>query len=207
MSSTTEILDERAELYRRAGEHAIDLAEQVRAEQWDSPGLGTWTVRTLVGHIGRSFTTVIDYSARPAERVEVSDSAEYYIVIAPMLTDPEQIDARAVQAGLSLGEHPLDALRELRERATTVLDTDDRIIETIAGGMRLSDYLPTRVFELGVHSIDLARAIGVPEALPADVADSILTLSVDVARRRGDRQALLCALTGRGTLAPGYSIV
>lgn len=195
------------ETYRAAGDHAIELARRVTAEQWDSPGLGTWSVRTLVGHIGRSFTTVIDYSARPAERVEVSDSAEYYIVIAPMLTDPEQIDARAVQAGLALGEHPLDALRELQARATAVLDTEDHVIETIAGGMRMSDYLPTRIFELGVHSVDLARAIGVAEALPADVADNILRLSVDVARRRGDSQALLCALTGRGALTPGYSIV
>ena len=195
------------ETYQVAGDHALAVAAQVTADQWDSPGLGTWTVRTLVGHIGRSFTTVIDYSARPAERVEVTDSAQYYLVIAPMLTDPEQIDARAVQAGLSLGEHPLDALRELQERAAAVLDTDDRVIQTIAGGMRLSDYLPTRIFELGLHSVDLARAIGVSDALPPEVADSILTLSVDVARRRGDSQALLCALTGRGGLPPGYSII
>ncbi|AKK29408.1 maleylpyruvate isomerase N-terminal domain-containing protein [Mycobacterium sp. EPa45] len=200
-------LQAHVDTYRRAGDHVISVATQVPADRWDSPALGTWTVRTLVGHIGRSFTTVIDYSARPAERAEVSDSAQYYLVIAPMLTDPEQIDARAVQAGLSLGERPLDVLRELQDRASTVLDTDDRIIQTIAGGMRLSDYLPTRIFELGLHSIDLARAIGAPESLPPEVADSILTLSLDVARRRGDSQALLCALTGRGALAAGYSIV
>jgi uncharacterized protein (TIGR03083 family) len=200
-------LQEHVETYRRAGDHAVSVAAQVTADQWESPALGTWTVRTLVGHIGRSFTTVIEYSARPAERVEVSDPAAYYLAIAGMLTDSAQIDARAVQAGVALGEHRLDALRELQDRATAVLATEDRVIQTIAGAMRLSDYLPTRIFELGVHSVDLARAIGVPEALPAEVAESILALSVDVARRRGDSQALLCALTGRGPLAPGYSIV
>ncbi|KAA0109185.1 maleylpyruvate isomerase family mycothiol-dependent enzyme [Mycolicibacterium sp. P1-5] len=200
-------LQAHVETFRRAGDHAVAVATQVRPDQWEAPGLGTWTVRTLVGHIGRSFTTVVDYSARAADRLEVSDSADYYLVIAPMMTDPAQIDARAVQAGLALGEHPLDALRDLQHRAATALDTADRVIQTIAGGMRLSDYLPTRIFELGVHSIDLARAIGVPEDLPPEVADSILALSVDVARRRGDSQALLCALTGRGPLAAGYSIV
>ena len=195
------------ETFQRAGDHAVTLAAQVGPDQWDAPALGTWTVRTLVGHIGRSFTTVVDYSAQPADRVDVPDSAQYYVVIAPMLTDPTQIDARAVQAGLALGERPLDALREQQARAAAALDTEDRTIQTIAGGMRLSDYLPPRIFELGLHSIDLARAIGVPEALPSDVANSILTLSVDVARRRGDSQALLCALTGRGALTPGYSIV
>lgn len=165
------------------------------------------TVRTLVGHIGRSFTTVVDYSARPADRVDVPDSAQYYLVIAPMLTDPEQVDARAVHAGLALGERPLDTIRGLQDRAAAALDTDDRVIQTIAGGMRLSDYLPTRIFELGLRSVDLARAVGVPDALPPDIAESIPALAVEVAQRRGDRQALMCALTGRSTLPPGYSIV
>lgn len=200
-------LESQVDLYRRAGDHAVAVAAHVRPDQWDAAALGTWSVRTLVGHLGRSFTTVVDYSARPADRLDVPDSAQYYIVIAPMLTDPDQIDARAVQAGLALGDDPLDALALLQDRAAAALDTDDRVIQTIAGGMRLSDYLPTRIFELGVHSVDLARAIGVPEALPPEVADSILDLSVQVARRRGDSQALLCALTGRGSLPPGYSIV
>ncbi|MEZ0356866.1 maleylpyruvate isomerase N-terminal domain-containing protein [Mycobacterium sp. SA01] len=195
------------ETFRRAGAHAVWMAEQIGPDQWDSPALGTWSVRTLVGHIGRSFTTVVDYSARPAERLDIADSAEYYLAIAPLLTDSSQIDARAVQAGLALGERPLDVLREQQDRAAAVLNSEDRVIQTIAGGMRLSDYLPTRIFELGLHSIDLARAIGAPEALPPHVADSILALSVAVAQRRGDSQELLCALTGRGTLAAGYSVV
>ena len=200
-------LSAHAATYRQAGDHAVSLAAQVAADQWDFPALGSWSVRTLVGHIGRSFTTVIDYSARPADRVEVADSAEYYLAIIPLLAEPEQIDARAEQAGLALGEHPLDALRELQTRANAVLGAEDPVITTIAGGMRLSDYLPTRIFELGLHSVDLARAIGVPETLPPEVADGILALSVEVARRRGDSHALMCALTGRGSLPGGYSVV
>ncbi|TDO14167.1 uncharacterized protein (TIGR03083 family) [Mycobacterium sp. BK086] len=200
-------LAERIDLYRLAGDHAIAVAAQVPTDRWDTPALGTWTVRTLVGHIGRSFTTVVDYSARPADRVDVADSAQYYLAIAPMLTDPAAIDARAVQAGLALGDDPVTALRELQDGAATALVTDDRVIATIAGGMRLSDYLPTRIFELGLHSVDLARAIGVAETLPPEIVDSILGLAVQVAQRRGDGQALMCALTGRGQFPAGYSVV
>ncbi|MCV7176294.1 maleylpyruvate isomerase N-terminal domain-containing protein [Mycolicibacterium sphagni] len=200
-------LDERIDLYRRAGDHAVSVIAAVPDNRWDSPALGPWTVRTLVGHIGRSFTTVIEYSARRADRVDVADAAQYYLAIAEALADPDPINARAVQAGLALGDRPLDAIRELQDRATATLASENRIIPTIAGGMWVSDYLPTRIFELGVHSIDLARAIGVPDALPPEVADSVLALSVEVARRRGAAQALLVALTGRGQLPEGFSIV
>lgn len=203
---TDQRLTAHIDTYRRAGDHAIAVASQIPEDRWDSPALGSWSVRTLVGHIGRSFTTVVEYSARPAERADVTDSAAYYLAIMGV-ADPAQIDARAEQAGIALGDRPLEAVRELQDRANTALATDDRLIQTIAGGMLLSDYLPTRIFELAVHSVDLARAIGAPEALPPDVADHALALSVDVARRRGDGQALLCALTGRGSLAARYSIV
>jgi uncharacterized protein (TIGR03083 family) len=200
-------LADQASCYCRAGDHALSVVAQVPVDRWDTPALGAWTVRTLVGHIGRSFTTVIDYSARPADHVDVASAPEYYLAIAGLLAEPDQIDARAVQAGIALGDDPLQAIGELQDRAATALGTDDRLITTIAGGMRLSDYLPTRIFELGVHSIDLARAIGVPEALPPEIVEHVLALSVEIAQRRGDSQALLVALTGRGPLPPGYSIV
>jgi uncharacterized protein (TIGR03083 family) len=200
-------LAERIDLYRMAGDHAISVVAQVPEDRWNTAALGTWTVRTLVGHIGRSFTTVVEYSARPADQVDVADAADYYLAIAGLLADPAQIDARAVQAGLALGDDPPATIRDLQERATTALNTDDRVIQTIAGGMRLSDYLPTRIFELGLHSVDLARALGASDVLPSEIVDGILDLAVTVSRRRGDGQALMCALTGRGTFPPGYSVV
>ncbi|SBS72211.1 conserved hypothetical protein [uncultured Mycobacterium sp.] len=204
---TEQTLEARVDLYRRAGDHAVSVIAQVPEDRWDSPALGTWTLRTLVGHIGRSFTTVVEYSARPADRVDIADAPAYYLAIAGLLADPGQIDARAAQAGLALGDDPLDTIHELQDRAAAALSAEDHVIQTIAGGMRLSDYLPTRIFELGLHSVDLARAIGVSEALPPEVVDTILALAVEVAKRRGDSQALMCGLTGRGSLLPGYSIV
>ena len=70
---------------------------------------------------------------------------------------------------------------------------------TIAGGMRLSDYLPTRTFELAVHTADLATALGTPLDIPASAATQALQMVSDMSV--GDGHAgglLLLAVTGRG---------
>ena len=73
--------------------------------------------------------------------------------------------------------------------------------------MRLSDYLPTRTFELVVHTADLAAAIGVRSEPPAVPAAQALDL---VARLAVEEQAagrLLRAVTGREGLPPGFSVL
>ena len=48
----------------------------------------------------------------------------------------------------------------------------DPLITVIGGaGIRLHSYLPTRSFELAVHRLDIARAIGISFELPADVLE------------------------------------
>jgi len=200
-------LDEQVAVYREAGEHVISLIACIPADQWDAPALGPWTVRTLVGHIGRAFTTVTDYLARPADNRDVDSAAEYYLV-ALNRTDAASIQARAEQAARDLGDDPLAAIRAFRDAAIDALaSAGDPMITTAAGGMRLSDYLPTRIFELAVHSVDLARAIGQPEELPAAVCESALQLAVAAAGRHGDGQSVLLALAGRGPLPAGFSVV
>lgn len=200
-------LDEHVDLYRRAGEHVMSLITGVSADQWDAPALGPWTVRTLVGHIGRAFTTVTEYLAKPAAHHDVHTTADYYLV-ALQLTDASSIHARAEQAARALGENPPAAIRTFRDAALEALmDGGDPLISTAAGGMRLSDYLPTRIFELVVHSVDLARATGQPDTLPDDICRSALEVAIEVAIRRGDGQSVLLALTGRTPLSSGFSVV
>ena len=52
----------------------------------------------------------------------------------------------------------------------TLVDARDgtELMTTIAGGMRLSNYLPTRTFELAVHTADLTTALGVLLDVPAN---------------------------------------
>jgi hypothetical protein len=78
---------------------------------------------------------------------------------------------------------------------------------TIAGGMRLADYLPTRTFELAVHTTDLATAIGVPPDVPAIAAAQALHLVADLAVADGLAGPFLLAATGRRGLPAGFSVL
>ena len=81
------------------------------------------------------------------------------------------------------------------------------MIDTFVGGMRLSAYLPTRTFELTVHSLDIAAASGLEVTPPPQALGDALHLAIDVALICGDGHTLLRALTGRRPLPNNYSIV
>lgn len=193
--------------FRVAADHVVALAAAVPSGKWDAPALGQWTVRSLVGHIGRALSTVVDYLARPATEQAVLSTADYYLV-ATELVDPEAVRIRGEQAGTELGERPVDALAQLRDRALHALArTDDRLVTTAVGGMLLSRYLPTRTFELAVHGLDLARTTGQPEPVPVEALREVMSLAAELAVRRGHGETVLLALTGRGILPDGFSVL
>ncbi len=62
----------------------------------------------------------------------------------------------------------------------------DPLIAVIGGlGIRLHNYLPTRMFELAVHGLDIARAVGISFALPPDVLEEATGLAARIAVARG----------------------
>ena len=63
--------------------------------------------------------------------------------------------------------------------------------------MRLEDYLPTRTFELVVHTADLALALGEPLDAPATAAAQVLGIISDIALTDGTAGSLLLLATGR----------
>jgi hypothetical protein len=81
------------------------------------------------------------------------------------------------------------------------------LVTTIAGGMRLRDYLPTRTFELTVHTADLATALGLPLDIPAIAAAQALHIVADLAVADGLAGPLLLAATGRPGLPEGFSVL
>jgi hypothetical protein len=86
--------------------------------------------------------------------------------------------------------------------------TADPLIQFIGGlGIRLHTHLPTRVFEMAVHSLDIAGAVGIPFSLPADVLDEATALAARIAAASGQGEAMLLALTGRAALPAGFSVV
>lgn len=177
-------------------------------DRWDQPGLGEWDVRALVGHTSRSLLTVEAYLARPAAGVEIPSAADYYRATRAAAAD-SAVAARGREAGAALGCDPAVAVAEIATRVLPLLDGRDgrELVTTIAGGMRLADYLPTRTFELAVHTADLATALKIPPDVPSTAAAQALHLVVDLAVADGLAGPLLLAATGRPSLPGGFSVL
>ena len=177
-------------------------------DRWDRPGLGEWDVRALVGHTSRSLLTVETYLARPAAAVELASPGDYVRATRAIAADAS-VAARGRDAGAALGADPAAAVAEIAVRVRALLETCDgpELVTTIAGGMRLSDYLPTRTFELAVHTADLATALGAPLDIPATAAAQALQIVTELAVADGLAGPLLLAATGRPALPTGFSVL
>ncbi|MDZ7882156.1 MAG: maleylpyruvate isomerase N-terminal domain-containing protein [Mycobacterium sp.] len=187
------------------------LVREMPETSWDGPGLGDWDMRALVGHTSRSLITVSEYLRAPADHEDVDDAVAYYVWVREYMgsAGAEAIDERGRQAGRDLGADPAAEVDRLVARALDdVENAGDPVISVIGGlGIRLSHYLQTRVFELTVHGVDIARAAGLAVELPADAVEQAGVLATRVAARLGQGETVLTALTGRSALPPGYSVV
>lgn len=202
-------MDERA-VFEAAADAFSGLVDRLPDDCWERPGLGSWDVRALTGHASRALITVSTYLQRPAAAEVVTSPEQYYLHVARMLAPDERdaVDERGRQAGRALGDDPAAVVRSLVDDVMQNLEgVGDPLVETIVGGMRLSRYLPTRTFELAVHSHDIARATGTAFELPDAVLDDALLLAVQIARARRDGLLVLEALTGRSRLPLEFSVV
>lgn len=187
------------------------LVRAIPETAWEGPGLGDWDMRALVGHTSRSLITVSEYLRTPADHADVDDAVAYYVWVREFTTSAgaEAINERGRQAGRDLGADPVAAVDGLVARALADVEhAGDPVISVIGGlGIRLSDYLQTRVFELAVHGLDIARAAGLEFELPTDAVEQAGVLATRVAVRLGQGETVLTALTGRSALPAGYSVV
>lgn len=201
--------------FRAAAVSFADLVSRLPADRWDSPGLGDWTLRELVGHtVSSALRQVPDVLAGTGDTV-TADSPQAYWAFGRSV--PPEVRAAAVkasgedarEAGAWLGDEVAARVSELTGLATAALAAvrDDDVITTPAGGMLVRDWLPTRTFELVVHSTDIAEAAGVPfEVAPEAVAEAV-TQAAQIAAAVGDAAPVLRALTGRAPLPDGFSVV
>ncbi|WP_188668349.1 maleylpyruvate isomerase family mycothiol-dependent enzyme [Tersicoccus solisilvae] len=195
--------------FRAAAAAYTTIVSRIGAEDWDRPGLGQWSVRSLAGHGARALTTVVDYLQRPAVTRDVPDTTAYFL--AAHGHDAE-VAARGEQAGLALGPDPAATVAGLATAATAAVDAamaggGDPLLPTAGGGMLLSEYLPTRCFELTVHGLDLARACGFPAGLDPELVADAAELAARVGIRAGSAETLLLALTGRADLPPRFTVL
>jgi uncharacterized protein (TIGR03083 family) len=194
----------------------VELAGQVRPDQWDRPALGAWDVRALAGHTSRALSTIETYLGKPAGAGPVIDGPVQYFLAALAGDGPQArqrlhaaVASRGIEAGAALGDEPAAAIVTLTERVVRLVgeSPDDAALGVPFGQMTLAGYLPTRTFELTVHSLDLSRALAVPA--PAGLTPAI-TACCDLAGRLAGRLPtaadLLLLLTGRSGL-PGHLTV
>ena len=121
---------------------------------WDDHALGVWTLRDLVGHTSRALLTVEAYLAKPADVVTVSSPTDYFIEIMRAAGDPVAVAQRGRDAGAALGDEPATEVAVIADRVVDVVRRADglQLLTCPVGGITLLDYLPTRTFELTVHT-------------------------------------------------------
>lgn len=195
--------------FGEAAQQFAELVTRIGEDDWHRTGLGVWNLRALVGHTSRALVTTATYIDRPAAAEVVTTPEDYYV----RMLDGDRADAAAVatrgeEAGQALGSAPAVAVQALVDDVLPRLaDRKDRLVTTPAGGMRLSAYLPTRTFELAVHSLDIGAAANLEVPLPADVLAETVSLAARIAVARGQAHDVLAGLTGRRPLPPGFSVV
>ncbi|MEK6309157.1 MAG: maleylpyruvate isomerase N-terminal domain-containing protein [Curtobacterium sp.] len=186
---------------------AVDAADP---DDWGHPALGEWSRSELVGHTARALLTVEQYLDE-ATTTSTATTTDYYRAVRSSRADPAAVAERGRQAGRDLGTDRAAAVDRIVRRVVNRVDgaAPDRRVTTPVGEWALAAYLPTRVFELTVHTIDLRAAaeLGVePPAPAATEALRVLGLLVaDADAGSADAPMLLRALTGRQALPPGWS--
>ena len=197
------------EAFRQAAGYLVQLVDQVPVNWWGSAGLGVWTVRDLVGHTSRAMTTLERYCSQPGDLVEIERSVDYFLRAMESMADPDEVADRGRRSGQDLGPHPAEVVRETAKRVLAGLETvsDDLILALPIGGMRLIDYLPTRIFELVIHGLDLATAIGASDEPPRAPTEVTLRLLADLALESGKSAEMILAVTGRRSLPEGFNLV
>ncbi len=197
-----------AENFVASAEAFVDLVAAIEPAAWSTPALGVWSVRELVGHTSRSLTTVPAYLAAPAATADVADAAGYFLTVLETTTH-EAVAERGRVAAQGLGPDPVATVQQQARAAIQALAgaDDAAMVATPAGGMRLTDYLPTRTFELTVHSLDLMLATGMQRDLPSGPVTAAAALALELAMRQGRAVEVLLALNNRRPLSAGFGIL
>ena len=194
------------EAFQESVRQLVEVVEQIPEDAWERVGLGSWNVRELVAHIVRIIDRTAAYAGAPGT-VDTESAAAYYVHAMSRPGANEAIAARARASVGLLGDDPARAARTIGERTLAVVGTldDDAPVVTPFGTLRLADYLPTRILEIVLHTLDVARAVGI-SVVPARSALTVtLSLLAEIAVEHGDGVAVALALSGRQPLPDGYS--
>lgn len=188
-----------------------ETVREVAEPQLSLPGLGDWSVLELLAHTCRAFLTIeqtlnaeIDEQLPP-----IPDTATYFRLALDNNPDVHaQITARGVNTVPMLGTQPLAGALEIAQRVRALVEAtpDDAAVAHFAGRLRFIDYLPTRIVELVLHTLDLQRATRQPLRAAPGALRVTVSILADLADR-ADPVALALAMSGRGELPAGFNVL
>ena len=194
--------------FRESALQFIDVVERTPAEAWDAPGLGEWTLRELVAHVLGAFRGP-DIAEPDGGEIAAESAAAYYVKAMDSPRIHEEVAERARRSVEAFGEDLAEAARTVVARCVGAVEglDDNAAVATNIGAVRLIDYLPTRVLEVVVHTLDIADAAGVAFEPGHDGLRVSLALLGEIAVENGDGAALALGLSGRRALPGGYNVL
>jgi hypothetical protein len=160
----------------------LRAGRRMPAAVWErASGLGDWTVRELYAHVARGVTTLAGLVAEPLPggEPELADAASYFGTL--MRRDAA---AQVASAAREFARTATGLVDHFDGPATTALadarDAGASVVPTVAGSMRLADYVPTRVVEATVHLLDLRAAVPEVDLPPRRAMSRTVDVLVDL---------------------------
>jgi uncharacterized protein (TIGR03083 family) len=140
-----------------------------------------WTVAELLAHVLTAVARIPGMLEAPAPAVASSSAVDYYRPDARFSdnTNVERVDLARQRAATTDGHALARELDDAWRRIGRLCAREplSRTVRTRHGdAMLLTDFLTTRVVELGVHGLDLAAALGRQPWLTPPAADLLTTL-------------------------------
>ncbi|MEV6637074.1 maleylpyruvate isomerase N-terminal domain-containing protein [Actinoplanes sp. NPDC051470] len=171
------------------------------AAAWERPTrCAPWLVKDVVGHLVTTMSRLPGMIAGPAPTVASVTAADYYRAGSRFAgdTDADRIESARRRAASADPATLVEALSMACHESISLgaNQLPARVVQTRHGdAMLLSEFLSTRVVELGLHGLDIADAAARPPWITAAATDHLLRLLFpDTA----PKIALLRLATGRG---------
>jgi uncharacterized protein (TIGR03086 family) len=141
---------ELARIHRKAVEGLLANVERIGDDQWHLPTPNTeWDVRALVEHL-------------------VGGT----VWVAPLMAGETIAGIGDRFSGDLVGDDPKDAFRRAATEAMAAVDEPgavDRTVDLSRGPSPAADYILERIGDAGMHTFDLARALGIDETIDPEV--------------------------------------
>ncbi len=180
-----------------------NLIEQINESTYAQIALGNWTCISLIGHTLRSIRTVSVYVADPLFDIEpdLKVASDYFGVLdLKNKSLMEQVELRGISEGESIKHDVLGQVEtSIKDVITDVSQLSSKAVVKVIQDLTIpvTEYLKTRIFELTVHSLDIAKAMNL-EFKPNDEAIKIcIEILIKVAEKSHILPDILLALTGR----------